>query len=400
MSDTIEWMLPALLEIFTAGDDAVEFAPQGMEDEKAAAQATQYINYVFYRQNTGWMSLYTWFKDALLQKNGILKVYWQDNKDVSEENYYGFDEAAIGILMQDPEIQIKELFQAGTDEFTGMPLFDVVALRIKDMGQVKVEAVPPEEFFISAKAKSISTSTFVAHRVERTISELKEAGYKNVDEITSDESIDSDSEYITRHNDYGLETEDLAERRVWLTECYVKLDYDDDGNAHWRKIVRSGNQILENERVDFPPFVSICPIPLSHKFFGRSVADLAIETQKTKTSLMRATLDGLYQSINGRTFAVEGQVNLDDLMTARPGGIVRVKNVGAVGPLQEGMPNLNAGLSMLEYMETVKENRTGWTRYNQGTSADSLNKTATGMNIITNKSDMRVQLIALSLIHI
>ena len=49
---------------------------------------------------------------------------------------------------------------------------------------------------------------------------------------------------------------------------------------------------------------------------------------------------------------------------------------------------------MLEYLDTVREQRTGITRYSQGMDADSLNKTATGVNTILSQAQMRVELIA------
>ena len=49
---------------------------------------------------------------------------------------------------------------------------------------------------------------------------------------------------------------------------------------------------------------------------------------------------------------------------------------------------------LLEYLDTVRESRTGVTRYNQGLDADALNKTATGVNALMSQSQMRMELIA------
>jgi hypothetical protein len=189
---------------------------------------------------------------------------------------------------------------------------------------------------------------------------------------------------------------DESQRRVWVTECYMRVDYDGDGIAELRKICRAGNEILENEVVDLIPFVSICPVPEPHKFFGLSIADLAMEGQKTETALLRASLDNLYLEVNGRYFAVENQVNLDDLLSSRPGGVVRIKSQGAVGRLDQGKGNVAEAMSMLEYMKGYNEDSTGWSRQSQGNDPSSLNKpeTATKANIVSNKADMRVDLIA------
>ncbi len=403
VSDTVEWMLPSLMKIFTAGDDAVEFAPQNEEDGEAAQQATAYVNHIFYRKNPGWLVLYTWFKDALLQKNGFLKVYWDSTPTESIEQYTGLDEASIGLLIEDgAEIigveQVGEAPSLDVDE-QGQPLpnvalYNVTARFIKSTGQVRVDNVPPEEFLIDPGARSIEDAVFVGHRVERTMSELRDAGYENLDNITDDTLDVFDNESVTRDDGFFTDDDENVEKRVKLTECYLKIDMDGSGIAEWRKIVRAGNAILENVEVESPPFVTITPIPVPHKFFGLSVADQAMAIQRVKTSIWRSNLEGLYRTINERTYAVQQNVNMDDLLTNRPGGVVRVKHPTDVGPLQTGRPDLSSGLAMLEQVTTAGENRTGWTRYSQGVGADSLNKTATGINIITNKSEMRVELIA------
>jgi hypothetical protein len=437
VADTIEWMMPSLLKIFTASDNAVEFTPRAEKDEVAAKQATDYINYVFHKQNPGFQILYTWFKDALLQKNGFLKVYWDDKKDVTKEDYQGLDSAELTMLLEDEQVTpIKHsqyLDESRADQYAQamqqyqqmaaqhaqaqqmgqeVPpqpappqepiLHDVTVQRTKDCSRVVVENVPPEEFRISRAAKSISDTPYCAHELLKTLSDLRAMGYKNVDNLSSSMQGNQDGERIERMaydddaafsgdgEDYG----DESQRRVWIVESYVKVDYDGDGIAEWRKIVSCGTTILDNEECDGPPFVSITPIPLPHRFFGLSMADLSMDAQKTKTSIWRALLDNLYLQVNGRYAAVDGQVNLDDLLTSRPGGIVRVKSAGAVFPLQQGLADSSAAYQALEYAETAKEQRTGFTRYSQGNSADSLNQTATGMNILTNRADSRTELIA------
>jgi len=459
VADTIEWMLPSLLRIFTGADHAVEFAPTTPGDEAAAKQATDYCNYVLQRQNPGFQLIYTWIKDALLQKTGILKVWWEDKTDNTRETYDGMTEADMARLLDDPEIEPIEhsaypdptaqkakdqqlgqmsqqlqqsqqqlhhaavsgttppqQIQAATqaleqmqqqferDQAQPVPmLHDLVVKRVKKRAQVRIDNVPPEEFLISKRAKRVCDAPFVAHRVQRTISDLKKAGYKNVDDIGSDDagaamnterieraSVDDDSNGM----DFDSPTADSTMRSVWVIECYLQCDFDGDGIAEWRKVTRCGGVLLDNEECDGPPFVTITPIPLPHRFNGLSIADLAMPVQKTKTSVLRALMDNLYLQVNGRYFAVENQVNLDDLMVSRPGGVVRMKQAGMAGRLDQGAGDASTSFNMLEYLETQKETRTGWTRYSQGQDGASLNPTATGVNVLTNKADARIELIA------
>lgn len=447
--DTIEAMLPQLVVTFLSGDSVAEFEATKPGDEDKASQATEYVNYLFLKKNNGHKIGYTWMKDALLQKNGIVKVWWDTRFEEKKEEYRGLSDVELAQLLDDDEIELvaqntyvdeddqqqrqqaiqqmaQSLQQAQLAAQQGNPqapeaiarlqqqiqsvqqtppkmLYDVTCKRIPGDGKLCVENVPPEEFLIARNAKDIQSARYVGHRVQRTQSELKSMGYKNVDQISGeDQSQAVNSERIQRlsWNDENAylsdETSmDESQRLIWVTECYVRADYDGDGIAELRKVTIAGNEMLDNEEVDYIPFVSITPVPLPHTFFGLSIADLAFETQKTKTSIRRALLDNLYLSVNGRYFAVENQVNLDDLLTSRPGGVVRIKNPQAVGRLDQGMGDAQGAMAMLEYEQQDLENRTGWSRQSMGNAADGLQPmTATQSNIVTNKADMRLDLVA------
>lgn len=401
--DTVEWMLPALMQMFVKGDKVVEFKAKTEQYEQWEQHLEEYIGkHVFFVQNDGFLILQTWFKDALLGKNGIIKVWWDKAEEESREDYQGLDDIELSMLLQDDHIEPIEHSEY-VDEITGMRLHNIAVKRKVTKGFCRIENVPPEEFLISRRAKTCKESPFTAHRFERTIGELKEAGYKNVDNLSSDDSEALFSqERVTRklQNDEmpyigsnQNQTSDPSSRVVWVTECYMKIDADGDGIPEWRKITRAGNQILENTECDGSPFISICPVTIPHQFFGLSAADLAMEAQRTKTSIMRASLDNLYLQVNGRTWALTGAVNMDDLLTNRPGGIVRVERPDAVGMLQQGQGDLGSALQMLDYVDQAKETRTGFTRNTQGANPDALNQTATGMSIITNRADMRLELV-------
>jgi hypothetical protein len=435
--DTIESMMPQLMVTFVGSDTVAEFEATKPGDEQKAEQATEYVNYLFYKKNNGHRIAYTWMKDALLQKNGIVKVWWDTRNEETREEYRGLSEVELTQLMEDDDVKITEhstsvdeddqeqrqqaiaqLTQQAQAQPQSGPqvmqqiqmiqaqppklVYDVVCKRTKTEGKVCIENVPPEEFLISRNAKDIETSSLVAHRLQRSRSELKSMGYKNVDDLTSqdgDQAVNSERVQRLSYNDENAYADDngdgdKSQDLIWVVEAYIRCDFDGDGIAELRKVTMAGNTLLDNEPVDAIPFVSITPVPLPHQFFGLSVADLAMESQKTKTSILRAQLDNMYLAVNGRYFAVEGKVNLDDLLTSRPGGVVRVKDNMAVGRLDQGAPDIGNSMQMMEYMQQDLENKTGWTRYSQGNDSGSLNDTATGVNVITNRADMRLDLIA------
>ena len=391
--DAIEGTLPSLLDMFTSSKEAVEFEPVGVEDEEQAKAATALCNYVFYKQNNGFLILYQWFKDALLQKNGVVKFWYEDTTKKTKETYENLNELELYQLLQNPNVAVT-----GTSEREDGSL--EIEIEVTDRsGKVCIQNVPPEEFMITQKHNSVSLQDclFLAHRMRKTVSELKEMGYDVSDNAGDDDGVEFSAEYLARRQfaEETLETDpsDKSLRRVWVTECYLRVDFDGDGIAELRRVLRCGNEILENEETDYIPFAAITPIIMPHRFYGLSEADLLMDIQFHKSVLWRQMMDNLYLTNNPQKYVLENQVNLDDLLVSRVGGIVRIRVPGAVTPAETPFV---AGQSfpMLEYLDQVKENRSGVTRYNQGSDADSLNKTATGISRIMNASEQRIKLFA------
>ena len=406
VADVIEWIMPSLMKIFTSGDKVVQFEPQGPEDVEMAKQSTDYVNYVIMRQNPGFSTIYQWFKDALLQKNGIVKHYWDDTSETLREEYKNLTEEEFMALLMDDNVEVKQHTENGGDQEEDLlslepeePItHDVVVNRTYEEGQVRIEAVPPEEFLIDKYAKTIQDARFVAHRVKRTKSELIEQGYprKKIENAFNNDEADYKSERLARfsHEQDNAPEGDIDDG-LWVVECYTRVDYDNDGIAELRKITKVGDELLDNEAVDSVPFSSLTPIPMPHKFYGLSIYDLISDLQLIKTTLMRNLLDNMYLTNNGRYEVVEGQVNLDDLMTSRPGGIVRVRTPGAVNPL--GTPQLDQNsFNMLGYLDSIREERTGVSKQSMGLSEGGLksHQTATGVGQVMTAAQQKIELIA------
>ena len=206
-------------------------------------------------------------------------------------------------------------------------------------------------------------------------------------------AYDKSAEYWEGWGDTDIGEEEL--RTYWLHECFMKTDFDDDGIAELRRIVMVGSKILENDEVDSIPFVSITPIKIPHKFFGLSIADVVMDLQLIKSTMMRTLLDNAYNQNYGRYAVLEGQANLDDLLTQRPGGVVRVKSPNAVMPLPT--PALEPySFQMLEYIDGIRESRAGVSRMSQGMNENALTShtTATAVNAVMTAAQSRVELVA------
>jgi hypothetical protein len=411
VAEAVDGILPGLIKIFMSGDEIVRYEPRGPEDEANCKQATDYVNWILNQQNDGFRLFYTWFKDALLQRTGIVKIWWDDAEKITKEVYKGLSEEQFAMLQMDESIEITEVgvsqtAMMGTTAMTPMgpqpPTYDVTVSRTNMDGQVRIEPVPPEEFLIERWSVDLDSALFCAHRFRRTVSELVAKGYdrEQIERAVGADNSDFSGERASRHWDEGQidsdqTLEDETIRYVWVAECYMKVDYDGDGFAELRKITACGDsqyEILDNEEIDEYPFATLSPILMPHKFHGMSVADQVMDLQLLKSTLWRQMLDNLYLANEPQRVVVNGKVNLDDMLS---GGnrIIRTTDIGAVREVSVPFVAKET-FPMLEYIDHVREQRTGISDYSQGLDANSLNKTATGIGLIQNAAAQRQELIA------
>jgi hypothetical protein len=423
VQDTVEWIMPSLMRIFTAGDTAVQFEPTGAEDEEQAKQATDYANYVWDRDNPGFLNFHTWFKEALIAKVGTVKVYWEVKDKWKRERYMGLDEGTYSLIVADPDIEIVELTErdvqmlpapdmmpAGQAMPQASTVYDVVIRKKESAGKICIDPVPGDEVLFSRDAKNPQTCRFFAHKTKRTISDLIE---EHPDKRDAIENLSSDSpnalgttEAIARStvNEESASPYtsaiNKAMREVWVSECYVRVDYDDDGVAEMRKVTVAGaaNVILDNEEWEGPrPFACISPILMPHRLVGLSIPDLIKDIQLIKTAILRQFLDALYIANNPRTEVVEDLiVDPAEVLTSKPAGIVRVKGNGAVPALRpiQVTPVADQALVGLNYVDQLRENRTGVSPRTQGLGAETLHDTKGGQELLFDAAKMRVELVA------
>lgn len=400
----------------------VEFEPETAKDVQLAKQATEYVNFIWTRDNPGFLNMYSWFTDALLSKNGIVKIWWDDTPIQKRESYRGLDDQAFAKLVNGDDVEVSEHTEreeeiqlpdmpnpTGQGIITPPPIkikvHDVVVTREMDGGRVCVVPVPPEEFLISHDARSICEARFVGHRRRRTLSDLIEEGYPEsiVDRLTGDESGPSNNaEELSRNT---VETEPFtitttfnsAMRQVWVTEGYCKIDVDGDGIAEWRQVTVAGSgfEVLQNDAWDAPlPFANLTPIILPHRFTGMAIADQIRDLQLIKSTIMRQYLDNLYLANNQREEVVENAIiDPQELLSSTPGAKIRVKVMGSIKPIP--VPDIGRqALEGLQYIDQVKENRTGVSQRTQGLGANQLHETAAGERMLMSAAMGKIELIA------
>ena len=412
VQDTIESALPQLLKVFVAGDKVVQFDPKGPEDQEAAEQETDYINHVVMEQNEGFKIFYVWFKDALLSKNGYVKVYAEEEEEEEEYEYKGLTDAQLQMLASDentevlehtgypdPSVNMDVVYQQaamnGVDPATVMqPMLHDVKLKVTEKEtEIHIENVAPENMMISVEVNgpNLQDAKFVQHREVMQLADIAETFDKPLEYIKSimSDLRDTFEEESNARDIYDEEYDRAIESQEALVkDTYIKLD----GERY--RVVVLGNTVLYKEKCEYVPFACITPMIMPHRHIGRSYADLTMDIQLIKSTLIRGQLDNMYLANNGR-YAISDRVNLDDMLTSRPGGIVRVDGDPGTGIMPLSHPPLPASsFGMVEYMDSMKEKRTGITAYNQGLDSNSLNKTATGVAQIMNASQQRIELVA------
>jgi hypothetical protein len=404
-SDTIEGIMPQLMEIFAGSDDVVKFEPVGPEDVQGAEQETDYINHVFMNQNPGFLVLYSFIKDALLSKVGVVKVWWEETEKEKRETYLNKSEDEFALLISNPELEVLE--HTPNDDGT----HDLTVSTKKTTAVAKVMGVPPEEFGIEAAARSIRDCNYCYHKITTlTENDLIEQGYDEeqvkalptyvpwaTSEEVSRDTVDEGDQLNPNVN--------KSTRRVEITEHYVRMDYKGDGKSCLYRVTTGGqqgevlklNKKLDVVEFDAVPFAAMTPVIVTHRFYGKSLADFVMDIQRIKTALLRALLDNAYLANNRRVEVSEAHSNentLDDLLVSRPGGIVRVKGPGGIRELEHSDVGKNV-YPLVEYMDATREWRTGVTKQGQGLDANALqNETATAVNQAFTASQARVRLIA------
>ena len=371
--DTVRAVKPSLMRVFMSTARPVEFIPKGPEDVAFAEQATDYMHYVF-NQNDGFRVLNDAFHDALVKKQGIVKVYWDTRYRTETYSYTDLTQEERDYILSDMGISVIEETMTMTVEMDQMgmevelPSYSLKVSRSIPEGKLRIESVPPEEFFVNSQARTLEDAYVVCHRSEVRVGELVEMGYPfeevyDLDSLYGASDI-SEAEDIERRgysqDDYEDQSGDPAMRNVAITEAYMRLDVEGTGVPVLHRFICGGSnyKLLDFERVDEVPFAVFEVDPEPHTMYGRSLAELIMDDQDASTAIIRGILDNVAMTNNPRIGVVDGAVNIDDVLNNEIGAVVRMRQAGA---MQEITVPFTAGqtLSALQYMDSLVEQKTG-----------------------------------------
>ena len=407
-------ILPSIMRVFFGTKKVVDFIPKGKEDVALAEQQTSYINHIITQKNNGFQVFYNAFKDALIRKAGFVKAYYDDGLEVTNHTYTGLSEIQKDALILDPnvevvsqeaEMELIEMQDPQTGEMISQEkpvLFNLKIRRITNKSKVCIDAIPPEEVLISRDARTIETAEYVAHRKVCPVSDLVAMGYDREEMLDHAGAGKYDNETYNEtvaRNPFaepsGTDRPDEDMQNVLYVEHYVLYDLDEDGVAERIKVCTIGNgcEIINVEPCDVLPIAMFQSDPEPHTVVGQCMADYLKGIQSAKSQIMRDTLDSLGHSIFPRMVITEGQVNIDDVLNTDIGQPIRVRTPGAVQPLAVPFVGKDA-FPVLNYLDSVKEDRTGTSKASAGLNADALqSSTKTAVAATMSASQGRTELI-------
>lgn len=419
VADTIGWMLPGIIRVFMASDRMAIYEPERPNDEEAAKQATDYVNYVFTKDNPGYRIMWDATHDSLLQGNGIVKHWWDSEEEIETSEHSGLTEEQIAILQTDQFAEVVAQ-KPGVPQVIPMPdpqsgqmvqitlqTYDVKVKRVVRSGRLRVDCIEPEDFLLDREAKRIEDARFCAHRRDTTRSELIRMGFDKelVESLPVDRFSNMRQEKISRDDQQQIFFNNVGDDSmimVELFECYVKADVDGDGIAETVRAYYAGaggtGELLDWEVWDDDvPFSDIPCEPIPHRWDARSVFDDTFDIQRVKTVLTRQMLDNLYWVNNPMTEAEEGSVtNPETLRSPRFGATIWRKK-GTTTPIAPvNIPFIgDKALLGLQHFDNVREMRTGVSRSTMALDPEALqNQTATANQNQKDSAYSQIELIA------
>lgn len=415
VADTIGWMLPGIIRVFTASDRMAIYEPEKPTDEEFAKQATDYINYVFMKDNPGYRIMWDATHDSLLLGNGIVKHWWDDKEECDYTEHSGLTEEQIAILQSDQDVEIVAQKQ-GEPQFIQAPgpdgqlidqpiqTYDVKVKRVVRSGRLRVKCI--KRLLINREATCIEDARFCGHPEDVTKSDLIEMGFDRdlVESLPTDRfSAMREEELARTEGETGLfvNVGDSSMALVELFECYIKVDVDGDGVAETVRAFYAGpggtGELLDWEIwEDDVPFSDIPCEPIPHRWDARSVFDDTADIQRVKTVITRQFLDNTYWVNNPMTTAAENSViNPETLRSPRFGATVWHKK-DALPPAPMNIPYIgDKSLLALQHFDQVREMRTGVSRSTMALDPEALsNQTATAANNTKDAAYSQIELIA------
>lgn len=391
--DTVQAILPSLCRIFFGSEKTVEYEPRTPDDVPLAEQLTDMAGIVIRNDNDGFIQIHGAMKDAMVRKLGILKVWWEDMERTEGHEYTGLSEQQLVTLEQDEDNDV-EVTANYPIAAPGTPMgligvYDATVTRTSNEGRCRFLAIPPEEFIFSPEARDRDTCEMMGHVRFMPASELILMGIDKdlvddnktlapVKRSAGGDNLEAARRFDQDSRDALTDEKDESREFCWYGEVYIWADMseEEDGTADLirAEVIGENHEIVDWEYCDERPFALFTCDPEPHTLIGLSVADIVMDIQLIKSSVLRGMLDSLTLALNPRTVVLDGEVNMADVMNHEIGGVIRAeRDVNAVKPFVHRFDESGAAaFPILQYLDEQKENRTGISKAAAGLNADAL----------------------------
>jgi len=409
--DVVEADMPSLARVFLGAGEIMSFTAntENEAELQEAKDKTKFVNWLVRNQSDSYKIQIDWLKDAEIQKCGVVKYYYEESKDVEEVEFTGVDQQEIVEIIESlrgADVDKVEVSEQEEDEL--LEVFDVKFRVTRLNKSVKIMNIPSESFLITKNATSKHDADLIGDVSYRTRSELLADGFprKLIEQLPAYGDEDHHNSQIEqiRNRDQGgdigsVSINNWASQKVQIYDLYAKIDFDGDGIAEDRHIMISGNKILVNDYFNHRPYAMLSAIPVPHRAIGRSRAEVTYQTQLEKTALKRSLLDNIYHS-NAPRNVVHPDVDLDDMLTMRQNGIIRLDDDSTVLPQNAVFPLVtqytgDKTLQVIQYVDQSRANSTGALMSSQGLDADAIAKeTATRFTGTEKAGSAKIELIA------
>ncbi len=331
----------------------VSFPPQGEADEEQARAESYAVDHIIMEKNKGYVEVQEAVKDALLLRNGAMKVHIDEEQQTRK-----IDLTLNGEPLTNPQIAalLEPRLPNETRTYEGEYIkvtttkrkFYVTAV---DYGNLLYEA--------NADTSDIQKFRFFAERLYYTRSELTQMGYpkKTVDQLRP---ITDHETTINRSRNRSGQIANVAETKdqqvIECFEAYQLIDLDGDGiSERYKVLIAGGNNgyVLDYEEHDLIPYAVGTAIIRPHRLNGESLYDHLWEIQQIKTDFLRQWLTNTRHLQGGRWSADPTKVNFDDLNSQSP----TVRNRDPRTPpialeIQDIGPSINLALQYMDKRRT------------------------------------------------
>lgn len=400
----VEWLLPTILKAFFGSNRIISVSGVGAEDAEQAEKVMELIQWQLTVKNQGYKVFKSWFGDALATNLGVLKCYWKRETEIIPHQEV-MDEAALVGILQDHKNKVKATEPMPTmDSILGLAPQNAMVAWDEErviINQPIIEAIKPSDIRFTPDGKTLSECSMVAHRKVMTINDLRKEARRGVFDSAVVEDIASSADddikpteiekYLNGDEGEKNDAPEQARRRVVVYECYLKTDIDGDGLLEDAIVTVCNDKLLRAVENPYKrvPFFDLVPFFDSYRVWGKmGLAEVVQDIQDTHTALLRQMIVALGLGNQWRAVVDETAVNMEDLINDS----MFIRSKGEPGRAFANFPHDGVNpqnFQFFEYLKTQLEQFTPNTRYNQGTDASSLNKTATGINMIMTAAQQR-----------